>query len=157
MTDNKTIQEKIKEGVNLIENNNFVEAQKIFQNFLNNKETEATGLLLLAIINIKKKEYFKAKELLYKVLAINKFHPEANFNLALVYFAEENYDEALIYFNILIKINSSHLPSYYHIGLIHMVRNNFEEAIKFFEICKNIDIKFIPTFVKFRKYSFKKK
>ena len=145
MINNNELQKKIKEGINLIEKNNFLEAEKIFKKFLNNKETESTGLLLLGIINIKKKEYLKAKELLYKVLAINKLHPEANFNLALVYFAEENYDQALIYFDILIKINNKHLPSYYHKGLIYMLRDNFEEAIKYFEICKNIDVKFIPT------------
>ena len=78
MINNNELQKKIKEGINLIEKNNFLEAEKIFKKFLNNKETESTGLLLLGIINIKKKEYLKAKELLYKVLAINKLHPEAN-------------------------------------------------------------------------------
>ena len=142
---NSDLQKKINEGINLIEKNNFLEAEKLFSNFLNNKDTETTGLLFLGIINIKKKETYKAKEFLYKVLAINKLHPEANFNLGLIYFGEKNFDEALIYFNVLIKINSKHLPSFYHKGLIYMLRENYDEAIKYFEICKDIDIKFIPT------------
>ena len=138
-------QKKINEGINLIEKNNFLEAEKIFSNFLNNKDTETTGLFFLGIISIKKKENFKAKELFIKILSINEFHLEANFNLALVYFGENNYDEALKYFDISIKINDKHLPSYYHKGLIYMFRNNYDDAIKYFDICNNIDEKFIPT------------
>ena len=143
--ENLELQKKTKEGINLIESNNFLEAEKIFDKFLENHETEITGLFFLGIISIKKKENYKAKELFLKILSINEFHLEANFNLALVYFGEDNYDEAITYFNICIKINDKHLPSYYHKGLIYMVRDNYDDAIKYFDICNNIDEKFIPT------------
>ncbi len=144
-TKNSEVQIKINEGVNLIEKNNFLEAEKIFLPFVDNKETEIIGLFFLGIISIKKKENFKAKELFYQILAIDKYHPEANFNLALVYFGEENFDEALKYFDVLIKINDKHLPSYYHKGLIYMARDDFDNAINNFEICDKIDDRFIPT------------
>ena len=56
--ENLELQKKIKEGINLIENNNFLEAEKIFDKFLKNKETETTGLFFLGIISIKKKRKF---------------------------------------------------------------------------------------------------
>ena len=143
--ENLELQKKTKEGIDLIESNNFLEAEKIFDKFLENNETEITGLFFLGIISIKKKENYKAKELFLKILSINEFHLEANFNLALVYFGEDNYDEAITYFNICIKINDKHLPSYYHKGLVYMVRDNYDDAIKYFDICNNIDEKFIPT------------
>ena len=60
-TKNSEVQIKINEGVNLIEKNNFLEAEKIFLPFVDNKETEIIGLFFLGIISIKKKENFKAK------------------------------------------------------------------------------------------------
>ena len=155
------LQKKINYGVNLIEKNNFDDAEKFFSKFLNNKLSEITGLFFLGIISIKKKENYKAKELFYKILSIDKLHPEANFNLGLVYFGEENFDEALKCFDNLIKINNKHLPSYYHKGLIYMARDNFDEAIKYFQICIDIDEKFIPTLLNLgniflRKNEFKK-
>ena len=145
INENLELQKRIKEGINLIENNNFLEAEKIFDKLLENNETNTTGLFFLGIISIKKKENFKAKELFLKILSINEFHLEDNFNLALVYFGEDNYDEALTYFNICIKIKDKHLPSYYHKGVVYMVRDNYDDAIKYFDICNNIDEKFIPT------------
>ena len=39
MTNNNSeLQKKIKKGINLIEKNNFLEAEKIFKNFLNDKK-----------------------------------------------------------------------------------------------------------------------
>jgi len=58
------LQKKINEGINLIEKNNFLEAEKIFSNFLNNKDTETTGLFFLGIISIKKKKILKQKNYL---------------------------------------------------------------------------------------------
>ena len=57
--ENLEIQKKTKEGIDLIESNNFLEAEKIFDKFLENNETEITGLFFLGIISIKKKENYK--------------------------------------------------------------------------------------------------
>ena len=107
--ENLELQKKTKEGINLIESNNFLEAEKIFDKFLENNETEITGLFFLGIISIKKKENNKAKELFLKILSINEFHLEANFNLALVYFGEDNYDEAI---NTLIFVSKLMINTY---------------------------------------------
>ena len=58
------IQKKIYEGINLIEKNNFLEAEKIFDKFLKNNETETTGLFFLGIISIKKKKILEQKNYL---------------------------------------------------------------------------------------------
>ena len=50
--ENLELQKKTKEGINLIESNNFLEAEKIFDKFLENNETEITGLFFLGIISI---------------------------------------------------------------------------------------------------------
>ena len=115
------LQEKVNRGIKYFEENKFDKATEIFENLRLNKNTKSISYLFLGIISIKKKENFKAKELFIKILSINEFHLEANFNLALVYFSEDNYDEALNYFNISIKINDKHLPSYYHKGLMQLM------------------------------------
>ena len=61
INENIELQKKIKEGISLIENNNFLEAEKIFDKFLKNNETELTGLFFLGIISIKKKRILKQK------------------------------------------------------------------------------------------------
>ena len=42
--ENLELQKKIKEGINLIENNKFLEAEKIFYKLLENNETKTTAL-----------------------------------------------------------------------------------------------------------------
>ena len=97
------LQNKINQGIKLIEVEKYPDAIKIFEELKKNKKTKLIGLMFLGIIHIKKEEPSKAKSNFYKIIEIDKKHKEANLNLGLIFFKEKNYERSEFYFDKVIS------------------------------------------------------
>ena len=146
-TKNLILNNKIKLGLNCLENGNLLKAEKIFKELKKNKQSKVIGLFFAGIIEIKKKNKLKAINLFNQVLEIDLKHIDANLNLGLIYFEDKNFDKAETFFYNVIKVDKSHIMAHYHCGLIYFINKNFEEAINSFKTCVYIDNKFFYSFL----------
>ena len=102
-TKNLILNNKIKLGLNCLENGNLLKAEKIFKELKKNKQSKVIGLFFAGIIEIKKKNKLKAINLFNQVLEIDLKHIDANLNLGLIYFEDKNFDKAKTFFYNVIK------------------------------------------------------
>ena len=145
--ENSLLQAKVNNGIELIKNNNLVEAYNIFNELKKNKETKIIGFFFIGIIHIKKKENQKAKRSFNEVLKLEPLHQDGNLNLGLINFNEKNYEVANFYFDQVIKINKKNIMANYHKGLAYFFAKRLDKAINMFQNCIQIDNKFIYSYL----------
>ena len=141
------LEEKIKRGVIFLESNNLKEAEKLFQEIKNNKQSESIGLFFLGIIQIKNKNYSSAKVFFNKILITEPDNKDANLNLGLVYLEEENFEKAITFFNKVIDVDKNNINAHYHKGLANFLIKKYIEAINSFQICIKIDKNFSHSYL----------
>ena len=145
--DNLRLEEKIKKGINYIENGNLHEAKIIFEELKNNKQSENAGLLFLGIIQIKKRNFTQAKVFFNKILNNEPKNTDANLNMGLVFLEEKNNEKAIIFFDKVIKEDKNNLNAIYHKGLANFLSKNYNDAIVLFEKCINLNKNHTPSYL----------
>ena len=141
------LQNKINQGIKLIEIEKYHDAIKIFDELKKNKKTKLIGLMFLGIIHIKKEEPSEAKNNFYKIIEIDKKHQDANLNLGLIFFKEKNYERSEFYLDRVINLSKNNLTAIYHKGLIHFSNKKFDEARELFNLCLEIDKNFVYAYL----------
>ena len=141
------LQNKINQGIKLLEVEKYPDAIKIFEELKKNKKTKLIGLMFLGIIHIKKEEPLKAKSNFYKIIEIDKKHKDANLNLGLIFFKEQNYERSEFYFDKVISQNKDNLTAVYHKGLIHFSKKKFDAARELFKLCLEIDKNYVYAYL----------
>ncbi len=144
---NSLLQAKINSGIELLKNENLIEALKIFNELKKNKKTKIIGLFFIGIIHTKNKEYQKAKRYFKEVLNLDPKHQDGNLNLGLVHFEEKNYEIAIFYFDQVIKVNKNHIMANYHKGLSYFFVRKIDKAINYFQNCIQIDKNFMYSYL----------
>tara|TARA_A100001035_G_scaffold273774_1_gene264754 strand:- start:56 stop:1531 length:1476 start_codon:yes stop_codon:yes gene_type:complete len=145
--DNSFLEDKIKKGINLLESNDLINAEIIFQELKNNKKSESISLLFLGIIQIKNKNFSKAKIFFDKILINEPNNQDANLNMGLIYLEEKKYENSILFFDKVIKINQNNINAQYHKGLANFFLKKYSEAIVSFKICINLDKNFSHSYL----------
>jgi len=115
----------------LIDEDKYLEAIKIAKNAksLNSQLSHS----LLAAIYKKQKNFAKAKSALLSVLAVNKKHIGALFNMGEIAEQEKNIDSALYYYQAAIKVSSKHAPAIMALLRLSKTESNKNNIKMFFE------------------------
>lgn len=122
------IKEQIQNAITLHQRGKFDEAEKMYQEILEQYPNNASTLNLLGLLNLQKSEYGKAISYIKKAVEIN---PCAYFweSLGRVYLESEIYDEAIASYKKALEFNSESFDAWFNLGLSYKKNNMFEEAI----------------------------
>lgn len=149
MISKNLLNEQIKKGIDLFEENKFEEAIEIFNKLEeeNDNEIKIIGLFFLGIIETKKKNNKSAKEFFLKTLNINEDHEEANLNIGSLLIQEKNFEKSLYYFEKVLSNNEKNLTALYHSGLVNFKLKKFDVSIEFLNKCKEVNENFIHSYI----------
>ncbi len=134
--------EKIKEIIELINQNDLDKAEKLTKIFNDNNSNSDVGLNLLATIYIKQKKFDQGVTILKKIVVNNPTFVPALSNLGIAYQHLNKFDESIDIFMQCIKINKEQPNVYNNLGFILNKKKCFKEAIQYLKKA----IKYRPDF-----------
>ena len=114
-------------------NNNFVEAQKFYEEILSINSTHFETIFFLGTLKAQTKKFEEAKELLKKAIKIKPEIPDLHNNMGLILMEIKDYDQSLISFKKAIQINPKFSVAFNNLGTVYMGLGKVDEAIKNFQ------------------------
>jgi tetratricopeptide (TPR) repeat protein len=139
MTNIETAKQLFVDGLDLIQNNEFEQAEKKFLKSLELMPDRESVLNNLSSAQIKLKKYNDAKKSAARVTELNKNNAVAWMNLGVIEQELNNYESSINYFNKAIEIDPLYFHAYNNKGILLCELGKYQGAIINFE--KSLELK----------------
>jgi tetratricopeptide (TPR) repeat protein len=139
MTNIETAKQLFVDGLDLIKNNEFEQAEKKFLKSLELMPDRVSVLNNLSSAQIKLKKYNDAKKSAARVTELNKNNAVAWMNLGVIEQELNNYESSINYFNKAIEIDPLYFHAYNNKGILLCELGKYQGAIINFE--KSLELK----------------
>ncbi len=124
--------DKYQEAVEYFDQNNFLKAEEIFVELLNENDNHFDALNYLGIIKLHNGKFREAAILFQKALEIDPFHSVTIYNLGLTFQNLGEYEKAETNYNTLLEIAPEHIDAINNLGIINLQRDKIIDAEKLF-------------------------
>jgi len=123
----------LQQGISLHRNGFFLEAKKIYKNFLllNSKDPQVN--FLLGTLELQLKNYKTAEDLLQESINLNSNNHAAYNNLGNLFKDLRKYSQAITNYNKAIEINPNYSGCLYNLAKTYTVITNYELALNFYK------------------------
>jgi protein O-GlcNAc transferase len=123
----------LQQGISLHRNGFFLEAKKIYKNFLllNSKDPQVN--FLLGTLELQLKNYKTAEDLLQESINLNSNNHAAYNNLGNLFKDLRKYSQAITNYNKAIEINPNYSGCLYNLAKTYAVIANYELALNFYK------------------------
>ncbi len=126
-------QERIEEGVQLYNAQQYPNAETIFRELTSSFPTHAHSYFLLGAVLEAQGNKFEAKAAYEKAVTLNPANGDYHNHLALLYDSSGDPDRAISAFQKTIQVNPQNFMAYYNLGNTLSRQGNIEDAIKCFQ------------------------
>ena len=137
--DKENIKKIFKLALQYHQQNNLVEAEKLYNDVLKIDPRDTAVLVNLGVLLYSSKNYEKAKDLFEKVIVINPDLAEAHHNLGRLFGDNKKYQKAISCYENAIKIKPNYIDAYFNLGLAYQELDQFQKAKKCYEKIVEID------------------
>ena len=137
--DKENIKKIFKLALQYHQQNNLVEAEKLYNDILKIDPRDTAVLVNLGVLLYSSKNYEKAKDLFEKVIVINPDLAEAHHNLGRLFGDNKKYQKAISCYENAIKIKPNYIDAYFNLGLVFKEIGIFQKSIDCFEKIIEID------------------
>ena len=138
--------EKYEEALKYFNNYDFISAEKIFKELINEKQNIFDSLNFIGIIKLRKGEFKEASDYLRKALEINPSHSITLYNLGLSYQYSFDYLKAEEQYKRLLQIEP-HIDALNNLGIIKLHYNDLDEAENYFKQTLKLNPSYEEAFI----------